>query len=250
MFIQTEATPNPSTLKFLPGRTLLTEGTRDYRSAAEAMESPLAQALFAIPGVSGVFYGYDFVTITKSDTEWQHLKPAVLGAIMEHFVSGAPLFVGAATQAVEDEFFDSGDEQTVAAIKELLETRVRPAVAGDGDTAQRHPELAEALPAGCARGSRRLICAKWASRHPPGRAISLAGCRHSVADTPARFADRTKPSRTMKERPSLPEGRSRPDPCACLPLIRRWMPVPSPPRPRMAPMRAFPNCSARGMRSD
>ena len=132
MFIQTEATPNPSTLKFLPGRTLLTEGTRDYRSAAEAMESPLAQALFAIPGVSGVFYGYDFVTITKSDTEWQHLKPAVLGAIMEHFVSGAPLFVGAATQAVEDEFFDSGDEQTVAAIKELLETRVRPAVAGDG----------------------------------------------------------------------------------------------------------------------
>eukprot|EP01037_Dinobryon_pediforme_P031116 gene31116-35476_t len=132
MFIQTEATPNPATLKFLPGKTVLSEGTREFLSPAEAETSPLASALFAVPGVTGVFYGYDFVTVTKADAEWQHLKPAILGAIMEHFVSGAPLFVGEATEVAEDEFFEASDSETVTAIKELLETRVRPAVAGDG----------------------------------------------------------------------------------------------------------------------
>jgi Fe-S cluster biogenesis protein NfuA len=132
MFIQTESTPNPETLKFLPGRTVLADDTRDYRSPESATESPLAAALFQIKGVTGVFYGYDFVTVTKSDAEWQHLKPAILGAIMEHFVAGAPLFVGEQSSVEEEEFFETEDSETVATIKELLETRVRPAVANDG----------------------------------------------------------------------------------------------------------------------
>ena len=133
MFIQTEATPNPATLKFLPGRVVMPEGTFEARNAAEAERSPLAERLFAIPGVTGVFFGSDFVTVTKRDGEWQHLKPAILGAVMEHFMSGAPLLRddAAATQAGE-EFFDAEDAGTVATIKELLETRIRPAVAGDG----------------------------------------------------------------------------------------------------------------------
>ena len=131
MFIQTEATPNPSTLKFVPGRTVLAEGTREFRTAADATQSPLAEALFSIPGVSAVFFGSDFVTVTKDGAEWPHLKPAVLGAIMEHFTSGAPILKGEAEEDA-DEFFDAGDSQTVATIKELLETRVRPAVANDG----------------------------------------------------------------------------------------------------------------------
>jgi Fe-S cluster biogenesis protein NfuA len=132
MFIQTEATPNPETLKFLPGKTVLETDTREYLSPAEAEESPLAAAIFAVPGVTGVFFGYDFVTVTKSSAEWQHLKPAILGAIMEHFVSGAPLFVGEQVAQTEDEFFETSDSETVATIKELLETRIRPAVANDG----------------------------------------------------------------------------------------------------------------------
>ncbi|WP_407048957.1 NifU family protein [Methyloraptor flagellatus] len=131
MFIQTEATPNPSTLKFVPGRTVLAEGTREFRTATDATQSPLAEALFSIPGVSSVFFGSDFVTVTKDGAEWPHLKPAVLGAIMEHFTSGAPILKGEAEEDA-DEFFDAGDSQTVATIKELLETRVRPAVANDG----------------------------------------------------------------------------------------------------------------------
>ncbi|MDR3373767.1 MAG: NifU family protein [Ancalomicrobiaceae bacterium] len=133
MFIQTETTPNPATLKFLPGRTVLAEDTRNYRSEAEAAESPLAIALFAVPGVAGVFYGYDFVSVTKDEAaDWQHLKPAILGAIMEHFVAGSPLFAGEAVAALDDEFFEASDAETVAAIKELIDTRVRPAVANDG----------------------------------------------------------------------------------------------------------------------
>ncbi len=135
MFIQTEATPNPATLKFLPGRPVLEDGTRDYRSAEEAAESPLAERLFAIPGVTGVFYGADFVAVTKSAGDWAHLKPAILGAIMEHYLSGAPLLAAsasAAAQGHEDEFFDAKDAEIVDTIKELLETRVRPAVANDG----------------------------------------------------------------------------------------------------------------------
>ena len=91
MFIQTEATPNPATLKFLPGQTVLETGTLDLREPGDAAKSPLAERLFAIKGVNGVFFGSDFITVTKSDGEWPQLKPAILGAIMEHFMSGAPL---------------------------------------------------------------------------------------------------------------------------------------------------------------
>ena len=134
MFIQTETTPNPATLKFLPGQTVLGQGAMEFRSAAEAEKAPLALALLAIPGVTGVMYGADFVSVTKEDADWSHLKPAILGAIMEHFTAGAPLLAGdaAAASAGEGEFFEPADADTVATIKELIETRVRPAVAGDG----------------------------------------------------------------------------------------------------------------------
>ena len=136
MFIQTEATPNPATLKFLPGRDVLPGGTLDIRDPyAAAQRSPLAGALFEIEGVSGVFYGSDFISVTKLDEgDWSALKPAVLGTIMEHFTSGAPLLVEgeAADGAEADEFFDPDDSEIVDTIKDLLETRVRPAVAGDG----------------------------------------------------------------------------------------------------------------------
>jgi Fe-S cluster biogenesis protein NfuA len=134
MFIQTEATPNPATLKFLPGRSVLQEGTLHMPTAADAAKSPLAQRLFGIDGVQGVFFGYDFITVTRGDAEWAHLKPAILGAIMEHYMSGAPILApdADATTADDGEFFDEGDAGKVDAIKELLETRVRPAVAADG----------------------------------------------------------------------------------------------------------------------
>jgi Fe-S cluster biogenesis protein NfuA len=136
MFIQTESTPNPATLKFLPGKEVLTEGTADFRDAAGAAEaSPLAGRLFAIPGVTGVFFGYDFITVTKDGPDWQHLKPAILGAIMEHFMSGQPVMAKAgpvADTAHGEEFYDKADEEIVVTIKELLDTRVRPAVAQDG----------------------------------------------------------------------------------------------------------------------
>jgi Fe-S cluster biogenesis protein NfuA len=132
MFIQTETTPNPATLKFLPGRDVLPAGALDMPDPAAAEKSPLARALFAVPGVSGVFYGPDFISVTKADGDWRHLKPAILGAIMEHFSSGAPLLAEAAGETITEEFFAPEDAETVATIKELLETRVRPAVAGDG----------------------------------------------------------------------------------------------------------------------
>jgi Fe-S cluster biogenesis protein NfuA len=134
MFIQTEATPNPATLKFLPGRSVLETGTLDLRSRDEAAQSPLAERLFAVDGVRGVFFGSDFIAVTKDDdAEWQHLKPMILGGIMEHFISGAPLLNSASPEPAEvDEFFDTADAETVATIKELIETRVRPAVASDG----------------------------------------------------------------------------------------------------------------------
>ncbi len=132
MFIQTEATPNPASLKFLPGRIVLGTGTAEYRSADEARSSPLAERLFAIDGVSGVFLGGDFVTVTKAGGEWQHVKPAILGAIMEHFMSGMPVLREEPASQSGDEFFDEADADTVATIKELIETRVRPAVAQDG----------------------------------------------------------------------------------------------------------------------
>jgi Fe-S cluster biogenesis protein NfuA len=134
MFIQTEPTPNPATLKFLPGRTVLASGTLDMRDSEAASQSPLAERLFAISGVSGVFFGSDFVSVTKSNGEWQQLKPAVLGAIMEHFMSGAPIVrsTQGTTGPHEEEFFAPEDSETVATIKELIESRVRPAVANDG----------------------------------------------------------------------------------------------------------------------
>jgi Fe-S cluster biogenesis protein NfuA len=132
MFIQTEATPNPATLKFLPGRAVLEHGTLDMRDRAEAANSPLAERLFDISGVGGVFLGSDFIAVTKSDGEWPQLKPAILGAIMEHFMSGEPVVTAGGEDAGADEFFDEDDAETVATIKELIETRVRPAVANDG----------------------------------------------------------------------------------------------------------------------
>jgi len=134
MFIQTEATPNPATLKFIPGRTVMPDGTLDMRDEEAATASPLAQRLFRVPGVSAVFFGNDFVTVSKTDGEWQHLKPAILGAIMEHFMSGQPIVRDGhvATPETEGEFFDESDAKTVETIKDLLETRIRPAVAGDG----------------------------------------------------------------------------------------------------------------------
>jgi len=132
MFIQTEPTPNPATLKFIPGKVVLGDGTLDYRSKAEATDSPLALRLFEIDGVTGVFLGSDFISVTKGDTEWPHIRPAILGAIMEHYMSGAPMVGSAAADADAEEQYDPKDEETVRTIKELLDTRVRPAVANDG----------------------------------------------------------------------------------------------------------------------
>ena len=135
MFIQTEATPNPATLKFIPGRTVLDSGTMEFTSREAAERSPLAARLLSVPGITGVFYGSDFVTVTKEGSDWLQLKPAILGAIMEHFMSGAPIMVSAATTGDtgdSGEFYDKADEELVLTIKELLDTRVRPAVAQDG----------------------------------------------------------------------------------------------------------------------
>ncbi|SDU46403.1 NifU family protein [Stappia sp. ES.058] len=132
MFIQTEATPNPATLKFLPGRIVLSQGTMDFRKSEDAGASPLAEKLFEVEGVEGIFFGHDFISVTKGDSEWQHIKPAVLGAIMEHFMSGAPVTRDEMGEESDEEFFEEGDETTVGTIKELIETRVRPAVAQDG----------------------------------------------------------------------------------------------------------------------
>jgi len=131
MFIETEGTPNPATLKFLPGRDVMGAGTADFATAQAADRSPLASAIFELPGVTRVFLGGDFVTVTKSDAAaWQGLKPQVLGAIMEHFVAGRPVILGEEADEAEDVLPE--DAEIVAQIKELLDTRVRPAVAGDG----------------------------------------------------------------------------------------------------------------------
>ena len=133
MFIQTEATPNPATLKFLPGKPVLPGGTRDYRSAEEAAESPLAARLFSVNGVAGVFLGQDFITVTRGEAEWPHLKPAILGLIMDHYLSGAPVLLATGGgDGSAEEFFDAADGEVVTTIKQLLDSRVRPAVAQDG----------------------------------------------------------------------------------------------------------------------
>jgi Fe-S cluster biogenesis protein NfuA len=132
MFIETEGTPNPATLKFLPGTAVMQAGTADFPNAASAARSPLAEGLFALPGVARVFLGGDFITVTKSESEtWQALKPQVLGAIMEHFVAGRPVIEGEAAASDEEEIAPE-DREIVDQIKELLDTRVRPAVASDG----------------------------------------------------------------------------------------------------------------------
>ena len=131
MFIQTESTPNPATLKFLPGQTVLDMGSADFPSADTAGKSPLATRIFAVEGVTGVFFGTDFVTVTKADAvDWGHIKPAILGAVMEHYQSGAPVIEG--EQAAAHQAHDGPDGDIVKQIKELLDTRVRPAVAQDG----------------------------------------------------------------------------------------------------------------------
>lgn len=133
MFIQTESTPNPATLKFLPGQTVMEAGTADFPTSEAAGKSPLAQRIFGVPGVTGVFFGNDFVTVTKNDgTEWDHMKPAILGAIMEHYQSGAPIMTGEADASSGHADHEGEDSEIVGQIKELLDTRVRPAVAQDG----------------------------------------------------------------------------------------------------------------------
>ena len=132
MFIQTESTPNPATLKFLPGQTVLDLGTADFPNAEAARTSPLAARIFASGNVTGVFFGNDFVTVTKADAaEWDHIKPAILGAIMEHYQSGAPVIEGEQGASGHKEHTGE-DGDIVRQIKELLDTRVRPAVAQDG----------------------------------------------------------------------------------------------------------------------
>jgi len=128
MFIQTETTPNPATLKFLPGRAVMGDGTANFPDAASAQRSPLATRLFGLPGVTGVFFGSDFITVAKADdVDWLALKSQVLGTIMQHFTAGEPIVLDAPGAAAEEE-----SDEVVAQIKELLETRVRPAVAQDG----------------------------------------------------------------------------------------------------------------------
>jgi len=132
MFIQTETTPNPATLKFLPGQAVLGEGTADFPTPEHGTASPLARRIFGVDGVTGVFLGNDFVTVTKGEAiDWDHVKPAILGAIMEHFQSGEPAMEGEAAAAHGSDH-DEADGEVVGQIKELLDTRVRPAVAQDG----------------------------------------------------------------------------------------------------------------------
>jgi len=131
MFIQTEPTPNPATLKFLPGRAVMDSGTANFTESAAAKSSPLAESLFGLEGITGVYLGADFITVSKAnDRDWLKLKPVVLAAIMDHFTSGRPVMNGTSVAVESGEPED--DDEVVSQIKELLETRVRPAVAQDG----------------------------------------------------------------------------------------------------------------------
>ena len=132
MFIQTESTPNPATLKFLPGHTVLQNGTADFPTNENSEKSPLAKRIFSVEGVSGVFFGSDFITVTKETvTDWEHIKPAILGVILEHFQSGEPTLLEENTKP-SHVIHNGPDAEIVNKIKELLDTRVRPAVAQDG----------------------------------------------------------------------------------------------------------------------
>jgi Fe-S cluster biogenesis protein NfuA len=137
MLIETETTPNPSTLKFLPGRAVMESGTRDFGSPEEADASPLAEALFTLGDVQGVFFGKDFVSVTVGPgTNWADVKPDVLSILLDHFAANMPLFkpasAGFSVPAESDFTDDPADEDIIVQIKELIETRVRPAVANDG----------------------------------------------------------------------------------------------------------------------
>ncbi|XP_071722748.1 nifU-like protein 4, mitochondrial [Rutidosis leptorrhynchoides] len=133
MFIQTQSTPNPSSLMFYPGKPVMEVGSSDFPNARSAMNSPLAKALFGIDGVTRIFYGSDFVTVTKSDdATWDFLKPEIFAAIMDFYTSGEPLFLDSQAAAAMDTAISEDDSETVAMIKELLETRIRPAVQDDG----------------------------------------------------------------------------------------------------------------------
>ena len=133
MFIQTEITPNPATLKFLPGCAVMPEGTANFTSPEQAGRSPLALRLFGLEGVAGVFLGSDFVTVTKTpDREWESLKPIILAGIMDHFTSGQPVVTEGADASAAGDDAELDDDEITAQIKELIETRVRPAVAQDG----------------------------------------------------------------------------------------------------------------------
>jgi Fe-S cluster biogenesis protein NfuA len=139
MFIETETTPNPATLKFLPGEQVMAAGTREFTCEETAAASPLAEALFSLGDVAGVFFGRDFVSVTAGEgVDWSILKPQVVSVLLDHFVSGAPLFAGSTAASIsvpadDDEIgSDPADDDIVEQIKELIETRVRPAVANDG----------------------------------------------------------------------------------------------------------------------
>ena len=133
MFIQTEATPNPAVLKFLPGRELMASGTREFHDRDEAGASPLAQALFDLEGVKRVFFGQEFLTVTKAeDRDWSHLKAPILAAIMDHFTDVRPLFTDERTERPDSEVYEGDAAQIVEEIKDLLDSRIRPAVAQDG----------------------------------------------------------------------------------------------------------------------
>jgi Fe-S cluster biogenesis protein NfuA len=133
MFIQTENTPNPQVLKFLPGRTVMEAGSQDFRAPEEAGASPLAAEIFGLEGVNRVFFGADFITVGKvASADWDHLKAPVLAAIMDHFTSGRPLFDGPGAAAADEAVYEGDTAQVVAEIRELLDTRIRPAVARDG----------------------------------------------------------------------------------------------------------------------
>ncbi|KAK1587797.1 hypothetical protein Q3G72_016925 [Acer saccharum] len=133
MFIQTQSTPNPSSLMFYPGKPVMEVGSADFPNARSAMNSPLARAVYAIDGIARVFFGSDFITATKSeDASWDFLKPEIFAAIMEFYSSGQPLFIDSETAAAKDTAIHEDDSETVAMIKELLETRIRPSVQDDG----------------------------------------------------------------------------------------------------------------------
>jgi len=133
MFIQTESTPNPAVLKFLPGRELLSEGAREFRDFDDAAASPLAEALFAVNGVTRVFFATEFLTVTKADDyDWAYHKAPILAAIMDHFTSGQPLMRDAASDGHAEDVYEGDTATVVAEIKDLLDSRIRPAVAQDG----------------------------------------------------------------------------------------------------------------------